>query len=348
MKKLLLSAFAVASALAMNAQDGGISETGVYDDFLKASDYSDEYSTVQPDRDSTYKGIFWWNTDATTDATFSAEKTRDNDGVLLYDINQVKGGYEPIGVGFGDDENGDPYTINLGGTDENAALVSFSFTNNSETTVEFKVAMTDINDIQIGFDKSALEEDDNLSGNLYMYEIGATSEGEDLNFGTAINVVTTGATVDFSYDFKNAISAEYQLGTGGCKNVGALVCSGTCFDYTQVKQITITVVETVNDPDQCYDKEAFKGQIALKEFRAGDFVTGLFDFGVSSNDFEVYPNPATDNVNFAKRLTNVEVYNAQGSLVETLGSANALNVSSYEAGVYFIKATEGTSRVVVK
>ena len=366
MKKLLLSALAVGSALAMNAQ--GICNKSAYDDFKTTEEYSylvDDNGTPDNFDDDTYKGIFWWqDEDVSTD--FESSYTRAGNGKLVYTLHQEAKAYEPFGVGFGNDgpngTGGDDFTVDL----SDDANVSFTITNpaTNDETIEVKVAIQDVNGITLGFDKSAT-----VDGDLYLYEIGATSEGKYgtgfLNTGNVVKSIAPGESFDFSYDFKNATAVMYDenpTDANGCDNLPVYQCgdpatgTGDCFDYTQVKALTITVVNTdagiYGTAAQCYSKDEFDGTVELTEVKIGDTegecINGLFDFGVSANDFAVYPNPATDNVNFAKRLTNVEVYNAQGSLVETLGSANALNVASYEAGVYFIKATEGTSRVVVK
>ena len=62
----------------------------------------------------------------------------------------------------------------------------------------------------------------------------------------------------------------------------------------------------------------------------------------------MFPNPATSTVNFTEVLNNVSVYNMNGAVVETLSSATTLNVSSYEAGFYFINADNFSGKVIVE
>lgn len=64
----------------------------------------------------------------------------------------------------------------------------------------------------------------------------------------------------------------------------------------------------------------------------------------------VYPNPATDVVNFDNVTDqNVAVYNMTGSLVKESSIVNGqLNVASIDAGVYFIKVTKDNVTTAVK
>jgi len=90
------------------------------------------------------------------------------------------------------------------------------------------------------------------------------------------------------------------------------------------------------------------GEIQFKDMYIGAkpvITSTLLDI---SNSFVVSPNPANSVVNFGQTLTNVNVYNANGILVETMNSASSINVSTFKSGVYFINATEGATRFVVK
>ncbi len=342
MKKVLLSAIALGMALCASAQ--GISEFGAFDDFAKKT----EYAVETPAGSGVYKGIFWWSQEEPAANGFEFSTVRNGNGVLVVDIHQPAKAYEPFGVGFGEDAEEQPFTVDLSGD----AVVSFTFKNTSEDAVEFKVALQDINGITLGFDKALGTPD----GSLYEYEIGATStQGIGANGETS---VAAGASVDFSYDFKNALAAEYVDNPNsqyGCKDKPQWVegCDGgTCFDYSKVKALTITVVNNnggvYNNAADCWTKEAFDGTVELSNVIIGAKVVGLFGAKVSSNSVNVYPNPASSYVTFGKTLTNGSVYNAQGMVVDTFNAAEGLNVSTYAEGVYFINTAEGSARIVVK
>ncbi len=96
-----------------------------------------------------------------------------------------------------------------------------------------------------------------------------------------------------------------------------------------------------------------KGQIALMRsviqlYRPGiaeltvNTTSGIKQIGITSNDFVVFPNPASSILNIAttgaSSINEVMIYNAQGSLVHQSKVAESnfnLNISEWNAGVYF-------------
>lgn len=357
MKKVLLSALVLGLGFGATAQNDvpGLGTLGLWDDFKKADGYAKV--TTETDKDDAtkkaYQGIFWWQDTLTTDNGFLSRYAKNTtDGVLTYTLTQEDKAYEPFGVGFGEykkDGNVKPFTVDL----TTNAVVSFKLKNLGTETIEIKVAIQDINGKTLGFD-NAFKTDEAPDGDLYKYEIGYTGTG---NYGTSaaesVSIVKN-TEVDFSYDYKKANSSSYVLNPDsefGCND--KVINEATTFDYSKVKALTITVVNSAGmagGASDCWSKQGLTNyQVSIKNLKVGTPPqgTGLFDFS-SNNAFEVYPNPASSEVTFGKRLTNVAVYNAQGILVETLTSASELNVSSYKAGVYFINASEGTARVLVK
>ena len=77
---------------------------------------------------------------------------------------------------------------------------------------------------------------------------------------------------------------------------------------------------------------------------------GIFDFSTNANaSFEVFPNPANgDVVNFSKELNNVIVMNSLGTVVFEAASANDLNITSFENGMYILKSDEGSTKLIVE
>lgn len=353
MKKVLLSALALGMAYYASAQ--GISDFGAYDNFAK----KEQYAVESPAGSGVYKGIYWWQQEA---GGLEFTTTRNGNGVLVVEIHQAAKAYEPFGVGFGKDATEQPFTLDLTGD----AVVSFNLKNTSDVEIEVKVGLQDINGRTLAFDKALAENPLTFGGNnaqLYQYEIGATSTGE---YGASVDngefegtgFVGVDKTLNFSYDFKNALAAEYVFNPDDeneCNNLAQWQedCDGgTCFDYSKVTALTITVVNrdggAYGNVAECWSKDAFNGTIELSEVVIGTKVTGLFGAKASVSNVNVYPNPASDYVTFGKTLTNGAVYNAQGMVVDTFTSAEGLNVSSYADGVYFINATEGAARIIVK
>ena len=66
------------------------------------------------------------------------------------------------------------------------------------------------------------------------------------------------------------------------------------------------------------------------------------------SSISVYPNPASTSVNFEKELQNVTIYNIVGTQVYQAAAATTVDVSSFQAGVYYLQHAEGTSRFTVQ
>ena len=75
---------------------------------------------------------------------------------------------------------------------------------------------------------------------------------------------------------------------------------------------------------------------------------------LTSGQIMVYPNPATEVVNIRSdfTITGVDVMNFVGQTVYTIGNADAktaqLNVTSFKAGVYFVKVSTSAGIRTVK
>ncbi len=68
-----------------------------------------------------------------------------------------------------------------------------------------------------------------------------------------------------------------------------------------------------------------------------------------NSTLKAYPNPISEGqLNFSMPLHQVVVYNAFGVVVHQRAEAEALEITNFESGVYFVKAEEGVIRFVVK
>lgn len=78
---------------------------------------------------------------------------------------------------------------------------------------------------------------------------------------------------------------------------------------------------------------------AVAVINEGDVISSLND-ALASNELAIYPNPAQDIVTIRNSEGTVEIISSTGVVMQTLEANNGLtiDVSSYQAGVYLVKA----------
>ena len=72
---------------------------------------------------------------------------------------------------------------------------------------------------------------------------------------------------------------------------------------------------------------------------------------VSNESFKLYPNPVEDHLYIQSSDTtikNIDVYNILGKKIYSTSSENRLDMSSYSAGIYFVKINNSTFKIVKK
>ena len=72
---------------------------------------------------------------------------------------------------------------------------------------------------------------------------------------------------------------------------------------------------------------------------------------VSNETFKLYPNPVEDYLYIQSSDTtikNIDIYNILGRKIYTSSSENRLDMSSYSAGIYFVKINNSTFKIVKK
>lgn len=311
MKKVLLSAAVVFASYYASAQcpSSGFGGTAVADDFS---------SVENPSNEDGSEGLYLWEDVAlggdALNPNFAYTGTRTGSELDVV-VTQAYGEYVPFGVSFGDG----PVTLDL----SSDASFMVTATNEGDSTIKFRMAIQDINDV-----------------NIDTYAEGLSFPFADAWKYTIEISLAPGETGTLEGTYAGGAYADYD-------NTGDYV---TGFDFTQVKAILFTVANANQNAGDGYKNYAIEDYpVSIDYYKIGpcEDITGLFS---QANEIKtaVYPNPATSEVNFGQTLTEVSVYNAQGLLVETLTSASTLNVSSYKTGVYFINSAEGSTRFMVK
>ena len=72
---------------------------------------------------------------------------------------------------------------------------------------------------------------------------------------------------------------------------------------------------------------------------------------VSNETFKLYPNPVEDHLYIQSSDTtikNIDIYNILGKRIYSSTSENRLDMSSYSAGIYFVKINNSTFKIVKK
>ena len=72
---------------------------------------------------------------------------------------------------------------------------------------------------------------------------------------------------------------------------------------------------------------------------------------VSNESFKLYPNPVEDYLYIQSSDTtikNIDIYNIVGKKIYNTSSKNKLDMSSYSAGIYFVKINNSTFKIVKK
>jgi Secretion system C-terminal sorting domain len=81
---------------------------------------------------------------------------------------------------------------------------------------------------------------------------------------------------------------------------------------------------------------------------AGKSTLGVLHNEIESNKVSIYPNPTTGVVTVSlPNNESFEVYNAVGKqLINVKTSETQIDLSQYASGIYFIKCTKGTFRII--
>lgn len=72
---------------------------------------------------------------------------------------------------------------------------------------------------------------------------------------------------------------------------------------------------------------------------------------VSNENFKLYPNPVQNYLNIKSSNTvinNIDIYNILGNKIFNTTSANQIDMSSYSAGIYFVKVNDVTLKIIKK
>lgn len=326
MKKtlLILSAFATLFTQAQSDCAEGFYANSFYEDYTSEEELGDSLG-----------GLFHWGEDdlaGDDQPEFQALLTRDpSNSELDVTLSQGEGEYSPMGISFGETDEGKLATIDI--TDD--ATFSITITNRSSYNLYFQIALED------------------TLGNIVAIKSTAT-EFSTYYLHTIQVGINAGQTKTYDVDFEGGYSANTTNNT-----------LEQNFDFTIVTGVSITVVNmaSTGDPDW-FPLQISDAEFSIDEIGLGDCPGSNASNEIKSvnNQFSVFPNPSTGVVTIQNPALdgqdsyNVEFYNIVGELVQTniLNSNRATyDVSGLGQGVYFIRVA-GTDknysagRIIVK
>ncbi|TNF47555.1 MAG: T9SS type A sorting domain-containing protein [Bacteroidetes bacterium] len=146
-----------------------------------------------------------------------------------------------------------------------------------------------------------------------------------------VPTTTLAAQWDYSFNGSNQLISDVQSGGFGDVRI----------DYTYQAD---GLLETI---DQQEDQGTGLATYRFVRFYYTD-VTGIEE---ETLEFSVYPNPTTDKVNISQVCDRVEVFTMNGELVLAQSNTNNVDLSSFIAGNYLIKVSNGNgtgSKMIVK
>jgi len=295
-----------------------------------------------------YKGIFWWK--GNFSSGFKSNYSRLGDGELTYTITHPEKLYEKIGFGFGEyldlHDKKQNFTVNL----ENDANLKFVLINKSNFDISVKIGLEDINGITLEHDKEILtgyyDGDIDLYG-LYKYEIGPSVMGSSIGgIPFKKDHIKPNDTLFFSYNYKNAISANYFIDSTSdypnCAFEPRFNCGdGTCFDYSKVKSVYFIIrnSKVILEPESCYGPEKFEGNVVFKNLSLGrsDKITSTKADNKNQN-INVFPNPAVDVLYFqnAEKNDELRLLDLVGhEKIRTTLHSNQISIDKFSKGLHF-------------
>lgn len=327
MKKILLSAVALASVLAMNAQcdetiEPGFGSSVVFDDFESSNWYGTETG-----------GLFWFGIDKNGSLAV-IDTTKRINGSLNFNITQAARQFEPIGMAFGD-SNGDGTGTAFTQDFSSDLNYSIGVTNSSANDIKVRLAVQDVNG--------------------KVADINSTGTDAAPFNGQIEVTVAAGATEVLEGTFEDGGSGLYD--EQSCLDRGVTPASnadGTAFscvakdvDFTQISSVNVTVINTEVDTD-FLPLELIDANVLINHLTVGSACVNSVFGSAEKASFQLFPNPASDRVNFSKEVNNIVVFDATGNIVLEQESATSLNTSNLESGLYMISTDQGSSKLIVE
>lgn len=187
--------------------------------------------------------------------------------------------------------------------------------------------------------------------------LGTAFDGTLENTTIRLNITTASPEV--------TVKAQFKTGAKTFGYIQALAVTGSdySFDASELKElggpnsdpiglpITEAELAAITEFQLTVNCGAMMGVCdAALELNSFDFqaVIASVNGNTAKSSIQLFPNPASSALNFSTELSNVVIANGLGSVVETINSAQSVDVSNYQSGVYFLQADGFTSTFIVE
>lgn len=190
------------------------------------------------------------------------------------------------------------------------------------------------------------------NGSVNLYVNNTIFWQNTVNGTAATRDISNGSEVNYDVFIRNSIAnVSSNAGTNGTFSVtNVTILDPATYNLNLDTEYKPTSVSNyiVDQGDNAYYDEALFGDLDLSgndrifnttiDLGAYEYNTALSSSSFSTNEFKLYPNPATNffTVKAKEAIQKVEVYNLMGAKVmET--NQNQVNISSLNAGIYLVK-----------
>ena len=254
---------------------------------------------------------------------------------------------------------------------------------NNDQGYEFNFNGNGVDNCSGGF-LSKVPNDVNLHAGITVTSVGdgklkVTTNGNAVNWGSLDLRLSSGNCSDYNFDMSRKVSQRIEIKIKSSVELkefkillvdrdGAANDSSTGGFNLKANVDTVLIYETVDFHQWVTTDLVNSSQITnvLLYFRdnyatqvAGTFEIDYIKLGntnavvgltnkAKESSVSIFPNPASTSVNFEKELQNVTIYNIVGTQVYQAAAATTVDVSSFQAGVYYLQHAEGTSRFTVQ
>jgi hypothetical protein len=177
----------------------------------------------------------------------------------------------------------------------------------------------------------------------------------------SINIYWTGRTI--KQNSKNyGLRMQYRIGTAGGNPNASWMEFPTTQEYLSGIDNSSTNVTTAL-PSSCNGQPLVqirwvyyyqagtttgtRAQLALDDVSVDVATLSTTDFN-DNNTVIMYPNPSNQGIVYFNKPQEIEVYDISGKLILSKKETSNFDTTLFASGIYFIKTSKGTSKLIVK